>query len=99
VVADRIAADTPWETRPVVLAHLQRGGNPTALDRILGTRFGVAAVRLIREGKFGHMVTYQDYLVGSAPILEAVGQLKTVPPDGQLVQTCRQMGISFGDSI
>jgi 6-phosphofructokinase 1 len=99
VVAEQIAQATDWETRPVVLAHLQRGGDPTALDRILGTRFGVAAVDLIRQGRFGCMVSYQDYMIGSKPIGEAVGQLKTVPPDGQMVQMCRMMGISFGDGV
>lgn len=97
MVADEIAQRVHWETRAVVLAHLQRGGNPTALDRILGTRFGVGAIELICEGKYGHMVSYQGYQIGSVTISEAIGQIKTVPPNGQIVQGAKRMGISFGD--
>ena len=85
------------EIRTCVLGHLQRGGDPTTLDRILGTRFGVKAVELIAEGKFGQMVSYQNYQVLSVPIATAVRRLKTVPPDSQMVGTCRAIGISFGD--
>jgi len=85
------------EIRTCVLGHLQRGGDPTTLDRILGTRFGVKAVDLIVEGRFGQMVSYQNYLVLSVPIASAVRRLKTVQPDGQMVETCRAIGISFGD--
>jgi 6-phosphofructokinase 1 len=96
-VARRISEGTGKETRCVVLGHLQRGGNPTALDRILGTRFGVHAVDLIAQKKFGHMVSYQNYLVSEVPIAEAVNHLKRVKPDNQIVQACRDLGISFGD--
>ena len=85
------------EIRTCVLGHLQRGGDPTTLDRILGTRFGVKAVDLIAEEKFGHMVSYQNYQVLSVPIASAVRRLKTVAPDCQMVETCRAVGISFGD--
>lgn len=96
-VAARIHEMTGKETRSVVLGHLQRGGQPTALDRILGTRFGVGAVELIREGKYGRMVSYQNYLVDSVPMAEAVNRLKTVSPDCQFVQMAREVGISFCD--
>jgi phosphofructokinase-like protein len=100
-IGDRVAAEigqrTGQETRVCVLGHLQRGGAPTTLDRILGTRFGVAAVGLIAEGKFGHMVSYQNYQVLSVPIEEAVHRIKLVSPDSQMVQTCRSVGICFGD--
>lgn len=85
------------EIRTCVLGHLQRGGDPTTLDRILGTRFGVKAVDLIAEERFGQMVSYQNYQVLSVPIASAVRRLKTVPPDCQMVETCRAIGISFGD--
>jgi len=97
-VAEEIGKRVPWETRECVLAHLQRGGDPTSLDRILGTRFGVAAVDLIRQGKFGHMVSYMNDQIGSVSIPEAVGQLKRVSPDGQFIQSSKMMGISFGDT-
>ena len=96
-VAREIERRTRQETRHVVLGHLQRGGNPTALDRILGTRFGVGAVELITKKKFGHMVSYQNYEIGGVPIAQAVARIRTVPPQGQLVQTAREIGICFGD--
>jgi phosphofructokinase-like protein len=97
VVAAEVAQRTGKETRTCVLGHLQRGGHPTTLDRILGTRFGVAAVGLIAEGKFGHMVSYQNYQILSVPIAEAVHRIKLVSLESQMVQTCRAVGISFGD--
>ena len=97
IVAHEIAQRTGKETRTCVLGHLQRGGAPTTLDRILGTRFGVKAVELIAEMKFGEMVSYQNYQVLSVPIAEAVNRIKLVKPDSQMVQTCRDVGISFGD--
>jgi ATP-dependent phosphofructokinase / diphosphate-dependent phosphofructokinase len=96
-VAIEIGARTGRETRAMVVGHLQRGGAPTSLDRILGTRFGVGAIDLIKRGKFGMMVSYQNYQVGAVTISEAVGQLKTVQPDSQLVSAAREVGIHFGD--
>lgn len=97
IVAHEIAARTGKETRTCVLGHLQRGGAPTTLDRILGTRFGVKAVQLINEGHFGSMVSYQNYQVRHVPIAEAVNRLRLVPPNGEMVQTARDVEISFGD--
>jgi 6-phosphofructokinase 1 len=97
IVAREIAARTGKETRCTVLGHLQRGGAPTTLDRILGTRFGVKAVKLIHEKQFGSMVSYQNYQVRHVPIAEAVNRLRLVPPDGEMVQTARDVEISFGD--
>ena len=97
IVANEVTQRTGKETRTCVLGHLQRGGAPTTLDRILGTRFGVKAVELIAEGKFGQMVSYQNYQVESVPIADAVHRIKLVSPDCQMVQTCRAVGISFGD--
>jgi len=97
MVAHEISQRTGKETRTCVLGHLQRGGAPTTLDRILGTRFGVKAVELIAEGKYGDMVSYQNYQVMSVPIAEAVHRIKLVEPNCQMVETCRAVGISFGD--
>ena len=97
VVAREIAARTGRETRCTVLGHLQRGGAPTTLDRILGTRFGVQAVKLINEKRFGSMVSYQNYQVQHVPIADAVNRLRLVPPDGEMVQTARAVEVSFGD--
>ncbi len=97
IVAREIATHTGKETRCCVLGHLQRGGAPTTLDRILATRFGVKAVQLANEGHFGSMVSYQNYQVRHVSIAEAVNRLKLVPPNGELVQTARDVDISFGD--
>ncbi len=96
-VAAEIAARTGKETRTCVLGHLQRGGTPTTLDRILGTRFGVMAVKLIEEGRFGTMVSYQNYQVMGVPIADAVHKLRVVTPDHQMVATARAVDVSFGD--
>lgn len=97
LVAREIARRTEKETRSCVLGHLQRGGAPTTLDRILGTRFGVKAVQLANEGHFGSMVSYQNYQLRHVPIADAVNRLRLVPPNGEMVQTARDVEISFGD--
>lgn len=97
IVANEIAGRTDKETRCCVLGHLQRGGPPTTLDRILGTRFGVKAAQLINEKQFGSMVSYQNYQVRHVPIADAVNQLRLVPPDGEMARTARDVEISFGD--
>jgi 6-phosphofructokinase len=97
IVTREVMERTGKESRCCVLGHLQRGGAPTTVDRLLGTRFGVKAVQLINEGKFGAMVSYQNYEILDAPISDAVNRLRLVAPDHQLVQTAREIGISFGD--
>jgi 6-phosphofructokinase 1 len=97
MVAREIAQRTGKETRSCVLGHLQRGGAPTTLDRILGTRFGVKAVQLVNEGHFGSMVSYQNYQMAHVPIADAVNRLRLVPPNGEMVQTARDVEICFGD--
>jgi 6-phosphofructokinase 1 len=96
-VAREIEKLTGKETRSCTLGHLQRGGAPTSLDRILGVRFGVMAVKLAAEGRFGRMVSYQSYHVDSVPISEAVDQLRLVDSKGEMVQAGRAIGICFGD--
>jgi len=96
-VASELAKRTGKETRACTLGHLQRGGAPTSLDRILGARFGVKAVKMIEDGSFGQMVSYQSYQVSAAPIEEAVHKLKLVEPDSEVVETARAIGICLGD--
>lgn len=96
-VADRLAELTGKDTRCTTLGHLQRGGSPTSLDRILAMRFGVKAVNLIEEKRFGRMVSYQHYHVGSVPISEAVRELNLVDPEGEIVDAAKAIGICFGD--
>lgn len=78
IVGEMIEKKTGFETRVTVLGYIQRGGSPTAFDRVLGTKFGVKAIELVKEGKFGHMVSLQGNKITSVPIEKAVGKLKTV---------------------
>jgi len=100
-VGDRVARvieqKTGKETRTLVLGHLQRGGSPTTFDRLLGLRFGAAAVRLIAEGKFGHMVALDPPTIVSVPLDEALAAPKRVPLDSDSIATARDLGISLGD--
>ncbi|MDP3142542.1 MAG: ATP-dependent 6-phosphofructokinase [Candidatus Omnitrophota bacterium] len=81
LLAREIEKKTSYETRVCVLGHLQRGGTPSAFDRILGTRFGVKAVELVKNKKFGQMVNLQGNKIGSISITDAVKKLKTVDMD------------------
>ncbi|MEC8465030.1 MAG: ATP-dependent 6-phosphofructokinase, partial [Actinomycetota bacterium] len=81
IVAAEIGLRTGFETRPVLLGHVQRGGTPTAFDRVLSTRFGVAAVDAAREGKWGSMVALRDNNIVTVPLAEAAGRSRTVDPD------------------
>ena len=96
VVAERLAQMTGLETRVTVLGHLQRGGSPTAYDRILSTRFGVKAAELAVEGPWGHMAALHGQELVSVPLDEAVKQLKKVDPQGELVRAAQAVGICFG---
>jgi 6-phosphofructokinase 1 len=97
VVARELERRTGKETRACVLGHLQRGGSPTPFDRALCSMFGATAVELVASGDFGKMVAFVGSGVGAVDIGEAVGRLKTVPPDGSLARTARALGISLGD--
>ena len=97
IVGEAIAMCARRETRVTVLGHIQRGGSPSPFDRILSTRFGAAAVELIAAGKFGHMVCLRGNAIESVDIADAVGKMKEVEPNGELVQMARSIGISFGD--
>jgi 6-phosphofructokinase 1 len=85
------------EVRVTVLGHIQRGGSPSPFDRILSTRFGVAATNLIARWQFGRMVCLKGAQVLSVDIAEAVGVTKSVDPHGELVEAARAIGICFGD--
>ncbi|MBE0544738.1 MAG: ATP-dependent 6-phosphofructokinase [Verrucomicrobia bacterium] len=97
VVAEEIQQRTGKETRVCVLGHLQRGGAPTTFDRLLCTRFGARAVELVAEERYGHMVALRPPDTVAVKLTEAIGRLRTVPLDGDIVHTARSLGISFGD--
>ncbi len=96
-LAQQITERTGRETRSLVLGHLQRGGSPTAYDRLIALRFGAAAVRCVAEGRFGTMVALDPPHIHAVPLEEAVRDIKRVPVDSDTVQTARDLGISFGD--
>ena len=81
LVAKEIEERTGFETRVTILGHIQRGGTPTAFDRVLATRFGIAAIEAVHDGAFGQMVAFQGGEIVRVPLEDAVGELKTVKPD------------------
>jgi len=87
---------TGKDARYVVLGHLQRGGAPTAFDRVLATRFGGKAVELVRRNVFGKMVANNPPDIVPIPLADIVGRTKTVPLDNDLLLTARALGVSFG---
>jgi 6-phosphofructokinase 1 len=78
LLAEEIEARTGFETRVTILGHVQRGGTPTAYDRVLSTRFGIAAIDAVHDGAFGTMVALQGTDVVRVPLAEGVGELKTI---------------------
>ena len=100
-ISYRLAAElkelTGQEIRVTIPGHFQRGGAPCPADRLLTSRLGVAAAQLIRDGKFGNMVAVQDDKIVPVPLSEVAGKLKTVPPDCEIVQAARDLGLSMGD--
>jgi len=96
-IAERLARATGAETRVTVLGHIQRGGMPSARDRIIASAFGVHAVDLIAEGRFDRMVAWRERGVSDVPILEAIRRYQAVDPGGTLARTARGLGICLGD--
>ena len=81
MVARAIEKITGFETRSVVLGHLQRGGTPTVFDRVLATRLGVGAVNLVQEGQFGYMVALKANKIVPVPLRVALAYNRTVDVD------------------
>jgi ATP-dependent phosphofructokinase / diphosphate-dependent phosphofructokinase len=96
-IANQICGNNIAETRVTVLGHVQRGGIPSPLDRLIASAFGVAAVDLISQGKYDQIVTWQKRQVVSVPIAEAIAQYDTVDLHGTLVKTARGLGIYLGN--
>ncbi|MFN8670456.1 MAG: ATP-dependent 6-phosphofructokinase [Candidatus Sericytochromatia bacterium] len=96
-VAKELGRITGKETRSLVLGHLQRGGSPSAFDRLLGLRFGTAAVNTLLQGKVNVMVALNPPIVKTIPIVDVVNKMKAVPLDSDTVMTARALGVSLGD--
>jgi 6-phosphofructokinase 1 len=97
VVSAEIERCTGKESRVCVLGHLQRGGSPTTFDRALCSMFGATAVELVAAGEFGKMVAFNGPQIGAIRLSDAIGKIKTVRANGNLVRTARALGICFGD--
>jgi len=87
---------TGLEARATILGHLQRGGPPTAFDRVLATRYGVAAASLVEKGEFNKMVALQGNEIVAVPIAKVGGRIKRVPLNSSWIETARAVGTSFG---
>ena len=97
VVGDEIEKATGTETRTVVLGHLQRGGTPTAYDRILATELGAVALEAAVAGRFGLMAAVRNGRVTTVPLERVLGGPRTVPPGHPLIRAARGVGTNFGD--
>lgn len=96
-LADELGQKLHSEIRVTVPGHFQRGGSPCAYDRILCTRLGTAAAKMIIEENYGNMAAVQSGMIVPVPLNVVAGRLKSVPVNGELVQSARDIGISFGD--
>ncbi len=99
VLADLVEDRTGLETRVTVLGHLQRGGSPTAFDRVLATRFGTEATRQASKGNFGSMVALRGQDIVPVPISDAIGRLKSVPTGHSLMKSAVSVGTFFGVKV
>lgn len=97
-LADRIEEETGISTRFTALGHLQRGGPPSAFDRTLATLFGHGAMKLLHQGKLGHMVALEGNEVTSVALEEATREIKKVPEDHPLIAAAVSVGTSFGNA-
>jgi ATP-dependent phosphofructokinase / diphosphate-dependent phosphofructokinase len=96
-LADQLEKLTGLESRVTILGYLQRGGTPSAFDRILATRLGTACVALIHEGIYGVMLAAHGDKAEPVPLEQVVGKIKTVPLDHAWIESARRVGTSLGD--
>jgi len=96
IVEQELTSRVDAEIRTCVLGHTQRGGSPVPVDRLLATRFGVAAADLVAQGRWGEMVRLRDGVVDGVPLAEAIALNRGVDPNGELVRAARLVGMEFG---
>ena len=96
-LAEEIMKHSGTEVRITVPGHTQRGGSPCPYDRVLSTRLGVAAAKLIMDEEYGYMVGIVNNKTKKVPLKDVAGKLKMVSPDDQFVKEAKLLGISFGD--
>ena len=95
-LADKIQKKTGKEIRITVPGHMQRGGSPCPYDRVLSTRFGAAAAKLILDKNFGNMVGIVNGKIKPVPLEKVAGRLKMIDPDADIIEEAKAVGISFG---
>ena len=98
MLSQELERQTNLESRVTILGHLQRGGTPSAADRLLATRLGAACARAIDEGEFGVMIAARGEEAKAVPLKQVVGKRKTVPLDHAWIRTARSIGVSLGDA-
>ena len=96
-IADKIKEKTGKEIRIAVPGHTQRGGAPCPYDRVISTRFGAAAAKLILNGEYGNMVAMVNGEIKGIPLSKVAGKLKTVDTESSVIKEAKAIGISFGD--
>lgn len=96
-LAAQIEEELGCETRVVVPGHIQRGGSPSAYDRVLSTRFGTYAAELIQNEDYGKTVALRGTSVVANPLQDVAGKTKLVPADSELIKSGRMIGVCFGD--
>lgn len=96
-IAHKIEEMIGLDSRAIVLGHVQRGGTPSAFDRVLATKFGYHAYELLAAEKFGQLVVQHGGLICSVPISEVADKVRTVPPDDLIIRAARAVGTCFGD--
>lgn len=98
-ISHEITRLTGMESRETILGYIQRGGSPTARDRVVATELGAYAAEMIAREEFGKMAAYDGYQLISVPLSEVASALKTVPPDHPLISHARSIDTCFGDQM
>ena len=96
-LSEELERQTSLESRVTILGHVQRGGTPSAADRLLATLLGAACARTIDEGEYGVMIAARGEEARTVPLKDVVGKRKTVPLDHAWIETARAIGVSLGD--
>lgn len=96
-IGAQITERTGQEVRVTVPGHMQRGGDPCPYDRVLSTRLGAEAAKLINNKEYGNMVAVDNNDIVKVPLADVAGKLKTVDPKSSIVEEAKMIGISFGD--
>ena len=97
ILANAIESATGLETRSTILGHIQRGGTPSAMDRVLATQFGFHALELVMSAESGKLVVLKDGRIGHVSIQDVAGKQRKVPADHSLVKTAKAVATNFGD--